>query len=42
MADIARHGRTRSVRRSLWLGAGVVCGLTLGFLIGLAKPRVGR
>jgi hypothetical protein len=42
MADIARRGAARSVRWSLWLGAGVVCGLTLGFLIGLAKPRVRR
>ena len=30
----------RSVRWSLWLGAGVVCGLGLGFAIGLAKPRL--
>lgn len=30
----------RPVRWSLWLGAGVVCGLTMGFAIGLAKPRI--
>ena len=30
----------RPVRWSLWLGAGVVCGLGLGFAIGLAKPRM--
>jgi hypothetical protein len=42
MAVIARPGITRSVRWSLWLGAGVICGLTLGFAIGLAKPRIRR
>jgi hypothetical protein len=30
----------RPVRWSLWLGAGVLCGLSLGFAIGLAKPRL--
>ena len=42
MADTARLGFTRSVRWSLWLGAGVVCGLALGFFLGLAKPRIRR
>jgi hypothetical protein len=32
----------RPVRWSLWLGAGVLCGLGLGFAIGLAKPRMRR
>jgi len=40
MADLARPGLTRTARWSLWLGAGVLCGLTLGFMIGLAKPRI--
>ena len=39
MAEIARPGLTRPLRWSLWLGAGVLCGLILGFAIGLAKPR---
>ena len=30
----------RPMRWSLWLGAGVLCGLSLGFAIGLAKPRL--
>jgi hypothetical protein len=30
----------RPVRRVLWLGAGVLCGLSLGFAIGLAEPRM--
>jgi hypothetical protein len=42
MADIARPGVARSVRWSLWLGAGVVFGLSLGFVLGLAKPRIRR
>jgi hypothetical protein len=42
MADTARPGMIRSVRWSLWLGAGVVCGLTLGFVLGLVKPRIRR
>ena len=33
-------GLARPVRRSLWLGLGVLCGLSLGFAIGLAKPRM--
>ena len=41
MAEIAHPGlsRLRLVRWSLWLGAGVLCGLVFGFAIGLAKPR---
>jgi hypothetical protein len=39
MAQFARPGLTRPVRWSLWLGAGVLCGLILGFAMGLAKPR---
>jgi hypothetical protein len=39
MPEFARPGLTRPVRWSLWLGAGVLCGLILGFAIGLAKPR---
>ena len=42
MAEIPRSSFTRPLRWSLWLGAGVVCGLTLGFLLGLAKPRIRR
>lgn len=30
----------RAVRWSLWLCAGTVFGLLLGFVLGLAKPRV--
>ena len=33
-------GLARPVRWSLWLGAGVLCGVSLGFVIGLAKPRI--
>ena len=33
-------GLPRPVRWSLWLGLGVLCGLSLGFAIGLAKPRM--
>jgi hypothetical protein len=40
MVEIARPGLTRPLRWSLWLGAGVLCGLILGFAIGLAKPRI--
>lgn len=36
----ASDGQARPVRWSLWLGAGVVSGLTLGFVLGLAKPRM--
>ena len=42
MADTAPLGSARLVRWSLWLGAGVVSGLTIGFAIGLAKPRIRR
>jgi hypothetical protein len=41
MAVFPRPG-SLSVRWSLWLGAGVICGLSLGFAIGLAKPRIRR
>ena len=34
------EGLARPVRWSLWLGAGVLCGLAWGFAIGLAKPRM--
>ena len=40
MAQSSKDGLARPVRWSLWLGAGVVCGLALGFLLGLAKPRI--
>jgi uncharacterized protein involved in exopolysaccharide biosynthesis len=30
---------TRSVRRLLWLAAGMLFGLMLGFAFGLARPR---
>jgi hypothetical protein len=33
-------GLVRPVRWSLWLGAGVLCGLGLGFVLALAKPRM--
>ena len=43
--DQPRHlacfvGRRRPVRWSIWLTAGIVFGLVLGFAAGLAKPRV--
>jgi hypothetical protein len=34
------HGASRPVRWSIWLGAGIVFGLVLGFAAGLAKPRI--
>ncbi len=37
---LTSDGLARPVRWSLWLGAGVLCGLSLGFAIGLAKPRM--
>jgi hypothetical protein len=37
---LTSEGLARPVRWSLWLGAGVLCGLSLGFVIGLAKPRM--
>ena len=37
---LTSEGLARPVRWSLWLGAGVLCGLSLGFAIGLAKPRM--
>jgi len=40
MGQTSNGGLTRPVRWSLWLGAGVVCGLILGFALGLAKPRI--
>jgi hypothetical protein len=40
MAENARPGSARPLRWPLWLAAGVVCGLVLGFAIGLAKPRI--
>ena len=33
-------GLARPARWSLWLGVGVLCGLSLGFAFGLAKPRM--
>ncbi len=33
-------GPSRPVRWSLWLAAGIVFGLFLGFAAGLAKPRI--
>jgi hypothetical protein len=42
MAEIARSGLARPVRWSLWLSVGVVFGLFLGFVLGLAKPRIRR
>jgi hypothetical protein len=37
---LTSEGLARPVRWSLWLGLGVLCGLSLGFAIGLAKPRM--
>ncbi|MGO1973259.1 MAG: hypothetical protein ACTH2Q_09910 [Propionibacteriaceae bacterium] len=31
---------TRAVRWALWLAFGVVTGIGLGFLLGLARPRI--
>jgi hypothetical protein len=31
---------SRPVRWSIWLAAGIVFGLVLGFVAGLAKPRI--
>ena len=31
--------RRRVVRWAVWLGLGVILGLVLGFMFGLAKPR---
>jgi hypothetical protein len=36
----AKPNGIRPVRWSLWLAAGVLFGLVLGFAFGLAKPRV--
>ncbi|HEY5822041.1 MAG TPA: hypothetical protein VIT20_08695 [Propionibacteriaceae bacterium] len=32
----------RPIRWSLWLSAGIVFGLVMGFAVGLAKPHVRR
>jgi len=40
MGETTSVGLSRSLRWSLWLAAGVVFGLGLGFLFGLTKPRV--
>ncbi len=37
---LTSEGLAGPVRWSLWLGLGVLCGLSLGFAIGLAKPRI--
>ena len=37
---LASAGVARPVRWPLWLGAGIVGGLSLGFVLGLARPRV--
>jgi hypothetical protein len=34
------RGTSRPVRWSIWLAAGIVFGLVLGFAAGLAKPRI--
>jgi hypothetical protein len=37
---MAKSNGSRPVRWSLWLAAGVLFGLVLGFAFGLARPRV--
>ena len=38
--SMAKPDGKKRVRWSLWLGAGVLFGLALGFAFGLARPRV--
>ncbi|WP_204910656.1 hypothetical protein [Microlunatus spumicola] len=39
MASTARPGLPTPFRRGLRLAAGVVVGVTIGFAVGLARPR---
>jgi len=42
MVETSAGGVSRPVRWSIWLAAGVVLGLVLGFAAGLTKPHERR